>query len=79
MHVLYEICPYWKFAYTSANAILKEAMEDKPRVHIVDFQIAQGSQWVPFIQSLARRPGVPPFLCITGIDDRSRYMLGEVG
>ncbi|KAI4294886.1 hypothetical protein MLD38_040824 [Melastoma candidum] len=69
MHVLYEICPYWKFAYTSANTIIGEAMENEPRVHIVDFQIAQGSQWVPFIQSLARRPGGPPFLCITGIDD----------
>ncbi|KAI4365028.1 hypothetical protein MLD38_021050 [Melastoma candidum] len=77
MHVLYEICPYWKFAYTSANVILSEAMENESKVHIVDFQIAQGSQWAPFIQALAVRPGGPPFLCITGIDDSdSAYARG---
>ncbi|XP_056171774.1 scarecrow-like protein 13 [Syzygium oleosum] len=69
MHFLYEICPYWKFAYVSANAIITKAMENEQRIHIVDFQIAQGTQWIPFIQALAQRPGGPPLLCITGIDD----------
>ncbi|XP_040949916.1 scarecrow-like protein 13 isoform X2 [Gossypium hirsutum] len=36
MHILFRICPYWKFAYTSA---------------------------------LAKRPGGPPSIRITGIDD----------
>ncbi|XP_073048043.1 scarecrow-like protein 21 [Primulina eburnea] len=69
MHVLYEICPYYKFAYVYANAVIWEAMENESRIHVIDFQIAQGSQWVSFIQSLSRRPGGPPYLRITGVDD----------
>ncbi|GER44887.1 GRAS family transcription factor [Striga asiatica] len=69
MHVIYQICPYYKFAYTSANVIIAEAMKNESRIHIIDFQIAQGSQWVSFIQTLARRPGGPPSIRITGVDD----------
>lgn len=69
MQVLYQICPYWKFAYVSTNVIITKAMENEQRIHIVDFQITQGSQWVTFIQALAQRPGGPPLLRITGIDD----------
>ncbi|CAA0817993.1 SCARECROW-like 13 [Striga hermonthica] len=69
MHVIYQICPYYKFAYISSNAIISEAMENERRIHIIDFQIAQGSQWVSLIQALARRPGGPPFVRITGVDD----------
>lgn len=69
MHVLYEICPYYKFAYISANVVIGEAMENEPRIHIIDFQIAQGSQWMFLIQTLAHRPGGPPHVRITGVDD----------
>lgn len=69
MHVLYQICPYYKFAYMSANVIIGEALENEPRIHIIDFQIAQGSQWISLIQALARRPGGPPLIRITGVDD----------
>lgn len=69
MGVLYQICPYWKFAYTSANVVIGEAMENENRIHIIDFQIAQGSQWVSFIQAISRRPGGPPCIRITGVDD----------
>ncbi|KAK6947034.1 Transcription factor GRAS [Dillenia turbinata] len=69
MHLLYEICPYFKFGYMSANGAIAEAMKDEDRVHIIDFQIAQGTQWISLIQALAARPGGPPHICITGIDD----------
>lgn len=69
MSILYQICPFWKFAYVSANAIIKEAVENEHRIHIIDFQIAQGSQWIPFIQDLSCRPGGPPFIRITCVDD----------
>ncbi|KAL7130432.1 hypothetical protein ABFS83_13G133700 [Erythranthe nasuta] len=69
MHVLFQICPYYKFAYMSANVVIGEAMENENRIHVIDFQIAQGSQWVSFIQALSRRPGGPPYIRITGIDD----------
>lgn len=69
MHLLYEICPYFKFGYMSANGAIAEAMKDENSIHIIDFQIAQGSQWFTLIQALAARPGGPPRICITGIDD----------
>lgn len=69
MHLLYEICPYFKFGYMSANGAIAEAMKDENRIHIMDFQIAQGSQWFTLIQALAARPGGPPRVRITGIDD----------
>lgn len=69
MHILYEVCPYIKFGYMSANGAIAEAMKDENRVHIIDFQIGQGSQWETLIQAFAARPGGPPRIRITGIDD----------
>ncbi|TYH68575.1 hypothetical protein ES332_D06G269600v1 [Gossypium tomentosum] len=69
MHILFRICPYWKFAYTSANAVIKEVMEYEQRIHIIDFQIAQGTQWMYLIAALSKCPGGPPFIRVTGIDD----------
>ncbi|KAG6416442.1 hypothetical protein SASPL_123872 [Salvia splendens] len=69
MGVLYQICPYYKFAYMSSNVIIGEAMENENRIHIIDFQIAQGSRWISLIQALSRRPGGLPYIRITGVDD----------
>ncbi|KAJ8755033.1 hypothetical protein K2173_015545 [Erythroxylum novogranatense] len=77
MHVLYEVCPYFKFGYMSANGAIAEAMKDEIRVHIIDFQIAQGTQWITLIQALAGRLEGPPHVRITGIDDStSAYARG---
>lgn len=73
MHMLYQICPYFKFAYISANAVISEAMANESRIHIIDFQIAQGTQWQMLIEALARRPGGPPFIRITGVDDSQSF------
>ncbi|XP_012445068.1 scarecrow-like protein 13 isoform X2 [Gossypium raimondii] len=69
MHILFRICPYWKFAYTSGNVVIKEVLEYEGKIHIIDFQIAQGTQWMFLIAALAKRPGGPPSIRITGIDD----------
>ncbi|GAV86844.1 GRAS domain-containing protein [Cephalotus follicularis] len=69
MHILYEVCPYFKFGYMSANGAIAEAMKDECKVHIIDFMIAQGSQWFTLIQALAARPCGPPHIKITSIDD----------
>lgn len=77
MHILYEVCPYFKFGYFSANGAIAEAFKGEDAVHIIDFQIAQGGQWVSLIQALAGRPGGPPQVRITGIDDSvSEYARG---
>ncbi|XP_059307118.1 scarecrow-like protein 13 [Lycium ferocissimum] len=69
MQVIYNMCPYYKFAYVSANVVIREAMTNENRIHIIDFQIAQGSQWMFLLHDLARRPGGPPCVRITGVDD----------
>ncbi|GAB2298972.1 Belongs to the GRAS [Dionaea muscipula] len=77
MHVLSTICPYYNFAYLSSNIVIQEAMVNEGRIHIIDFQIAMGSQWVSLIESLARRPGGAPFIRVTGVDDEnSAYARG---
>ncbi|KAG8099550.1 hypothetical protein GUJ93_ZPchr0013g36918 [Zizania palustris] len=77
MHFLYEACPYFKFGYMSANGAIAEAVKGEDRIHIVDFQISQGAQWISLLQALAARPGGPPTVRITGIDDSvSAYARG---
>lgn len=77
MHILYEVCPYLKFGYMAANGAIADACKDEDRIHIIDFQIGQATQWVTLLQALAARPQGPPTVRITGIDDPvSRYARG---
>ncbi|KAJ8759851.1 hypothetical protein K2173_009952 [Erythroxylum novogranatense] len=73
MGILYQICPYWRFAYLSANAAIQETATHEPVIHIIDFQIAQGNQWIPLIQTLANRQGGSPVIRITGVDDSQSF------
>ncbi|GAA0172053.1 hypothetical protein LIER_25954 [Lithospermum erythrorhizon] len=78
MHILYEICPYLKFGYMAANGAIAEACKNEDYIHIVDFQIAQGTQWMTLLQALAARPRGAPHVRITGIDDPvSQYARGD--
>ncbi|RWW34611.1 hypothetical protein BHE74_00017245 [Ensete ventricosum] len=69
MKILYDICPYFKFGYMAANGAIADALRTEESIHIIDFQIGQGTQWITLIQALAARPGGPPHVRITGIDD----------
>ncbi|GAB4846033.1 hypothetical protein Ancab_025034 [Ancistrocladus abbreviatus] len=72
-----DVCPYLKFGYMSANGAIAEAMKDENRIHIIDFQIAQGGQWVSLIQALAAQPTGQSQIHITGINDStSAYARG---
>lgn len=78
MQILYEICPYLKFGYMAANGAIAEACRNEDRIHIIDFQIAQGTQWMTLLQALAARPGGAPHVRITGIDDPvNQYARGD--
>ncbi|KAK9070601.1 hypothetical protein SSX86_011003 [Deinandra increscens subsp. villosa] len=78
MHIMYEICPYLKFGYLAANGAIAEACRNEGRIHIIDFQIAQGTQWMTLLPALAARSGGPPHVRITGIDDPvSEYARGD--
>ncbi|KAH7294335.1 hypothetical protein KP509_28G067400 [Ceratopteris richardii] len=69
MQKLYEICPYFKFAYMAANGAIAEAFRNEQNVHIFDFQIFHGTQWIPLIQGLAKRPGGSPRIRISTVED----------
>uniref|UniRef100_A0A8R7ULH7 Chitin-inducible gibberellin-responsive protein 1 n=2 Tax=Triticum urartu TaxID=4572 RepID=A0A8R7ULH7_TRIUA len=74
---LYAVCPYLKFGYVSANGAIAEAVRGEDMIHIIDFRISQGVQWISLIQALAARPGGPPTVRITCIDDsESAYVRG---
>ncbi|CAI9784163.1 unnamed protein product [Fraxinus pennsylvanica] len=78
MHILYEICPYLKFGYMAANGAIAEACRNDDSIHIIDFQISRGTQWMTLLQALAARPGGAPRVRITGIDDPvSKYARGD--
>ncbi|KAK9078206.1 hypothetical protein SSX86_002263 [Deinandra increscens subsp. villosa] len=78
MHILYDTCPYFKYGYMAANGAIAEACRNEDRIHIVDFQIGQGTQWMTLLQAFAARPGGPPHVRITGIDDPvSKYARGH--
>ncbi|KAJ6774136.1 hypothetical protein OIU79_017547 [Salix purpurea] len=69
MQILLEICPCFKFGFIAANGAMIEAFKGERRVHIIDFDINQGSQYITLIQTLANQPGKLPNLRLTGVDD----------
>lgn len=69
MQILFEVCPCFKFGFMAANGAIIEAFKDEKRVHIIDFDINQGSQYITLIQTIASRASKPPFLRLTGVDD----------
>lgn len=69
MQILFEICPCFKFGFMAANGAIIEAFKGEKQVHIVDFDINQGSQYITLIQTIASLPLKPPHLRLTGVDD----------
>ncbi|GKV15738.1 hypothetical protein SLEP1_g26497 [Rubroshorea leprosula] len=56
MCILYEICPYLKFGYMATNVAIADAGKSENHTHIIDYQIAQGTQWLTLFQALAATP-----------------------
>nr|CAB3489335.1 unnamed protein product [Digitaria exilis] len=54
------ISPLVKFAHATANAAIQEALEKEERVHIIDLDIMEGTQWHGLFHILVTRPGGPP-------------------
>ncbi|KAK6267124.1 hypothetical protein QUC31_017961 [Theobroma cacao] len=72
--IVYQACPYIKFAHFTANQAIFEAFEAEERVHVIDLDILQGYQWPAFMQALAARPNGAPFLRITGVGPSLEYI-----
>lgn len=69
MQVLFEVCPCFRFGFMAANGAILEAFKDEKTVHIVDFDVNQGSQYYTLLQTLAKTPGKRPHVRLTGVDD----------
>ncbi|CAN8312811.1 unnamed protein product [Cochlearia groenlandica] len=69
MQVLFEVCPCFKFGFLAANGAILEAIKGEEEVHIIDFDINQGNQYMSLIQTVSQLSGKRPRLRLTGIDD----------
>ncbi|KAI7756458.1 hypothetical protein M8C21_001289 [Ambrosia artemisiifolia] len=69
MQVLFEVCPCFRFGFMAANGAILEAFAGEKVVHIIDFDISQGSQYITLLQSLAAQNTSKPRLRLTGVDD----------
>nr|DAD47289.1 TPA_asm: hypothetical protein HUJ06_017226 [Nelumbo nucifera] len=57
MQMLYEVSPCFKLGFMAANLAILEATKDQPNnnVHVVDFDIGQGSQYISLVHALAEQ------------------------
>lgn len=69
MQILFEICPCFRLGFMAANYAILEACKGEDVVHIIDFDINQGSQYITLIQFLKNNSNKPRLLRITGVDD----------
>ncbi|XP_021716124.1 scarecrow-like protein 30 [Chenopodium quinoa] len=60
--------PAKRMSFFLANNTILKLAEKATTIHIIDFGVLLGLQWPCLIQNLAKRPGGPPKLRITGID-----------
>lgn len=67
IQVFNEICPFVKFSHFTAIQAISEAFEGMNNVHVIDMDIMHGLQWHLLLQNLAKRPGGPPHVHITGL------------
>ncbi|KAG2303483.1 hypothetical protein Bca4012_062238 [Brassica carinata] len=70
MQVLFEVCPCFKFGFLAANDAIIESISGEQEVHIIDFDINQGNQYMTLIKTVSELPGKSrPRLRLTGVDD----------
>ncbi|XP_002515699.2 scarecrow-like protein 32 [Ricinus communis] len=60
-----DLIPWHRFGFCASNSAIFKAIEECPKVHILDFSITHCMQWPTLIDALAKRPEGPPSLRIT--------------
>ncbi|KAI3750534.1 hypothetical protein L2E82_21175 [Cichorium intybus] len=78
----YDIFPYGRFAHFTANSAILEAVPTHVKlVHIVDFDIGEGTQWPSVIEAMARTKKSLTITSIkleehnSGFEDTRRHLL----
>jgi hypothetical protein len=66
--LLVHATPLIRFGYLSANAAIAAALQGEREIHVIDIGLGGGTQWPFLLHLLARRPGGPPRVRLTGID-----------
>lgn len=72
--LFFELFPFLKLSYLVTNQTIMEAMEGEKMVHIIDLHSCEPAQWVSLLQAFGSRPGGPPHLRITGINQRKEVL-----
>lgn len=65
---LTSVCPFRLISYLFMEYHIMKLADKTTTLHIIDFGIFSGLQWVSLIRRLSTSPGGPPKLRITGID-----------
>ncbi|KAI3750539.1 hypothetical protein L2E82_21180 [Cichorium intybus] len=61
----YDIFPYGRFAHFTANSVILEAVPSHVEsIHIVDFDLGEGSQWPPVIKAVAQQRRSLTITCV---------------
>ncbi|KMT05221.1 hypothetical protein BVRB_7g173650 [Beta vulgaris subsp. vulgaris] len=60
--------PFKRMSFFMVNNEILKLAEKATKIHIIDFGVLLGLQWPCLIQNLAKRPGGPVKLRITGVD-----------
>ncbi|KAH0459899.1 hypothetical protein IEQ34_010562 [Dendrobium chrysotoxum] len=78
--LMQDMSPCIKFGHFTANQAILESVAGERRVHIVDFDIAEGVQWASLMQALVsiNNGSLPPHLKITAVE-RYRRSVQETG
>ncbi|GJN25883.1 hypothetical protein PR202_gb13769 [Eleusine coracana subsp. coracana] len=61
-------CCFKKVAFAFSNRTIYRVAAGRSRLHIIDYGIRFGLQWLGLLRMLAAREGGPPEVTITGID-----------
>ncbi|XVF09919.1 hypothetical protein REPUB_Repub07fG0138800 [Reevesia pubescens] len=71
--LLYDLSPCFKFGFLAANLAILDSTLDHPscnKLHVIDFDIGQGGQYINLLHALSERgSGNPAMVKITAIED----------
>lgn len=75
--MLYEASPIFNLGFLAADLAILEAIRDQPKIHIVDFDIGDGTHYTHLIRALAERGPIKPTVKITALFDPSSIDAGN--